>query len=460
MDNRRPRKGEKEMPHFQHLNPYAAGIDVGSRSHFVAVPEAADEKPVREFSCFTGDLHRLADWLHTCGIKTVAMESTGIYWIPVFEILECRGFEVKLVNAHHVKNVPGRKTDVSDCQWLQRLHSYGLLEGAFRPPDQVCVLRSYIRQRMNLVQYAAAHIQHMQKALGQMNLLLHNVVTDVTGVTGMRIIKAILAGERDPLVLASFRDPRCKNSVETIARSLEGHYKEEHLFGLKQAVELYEFYQAKIADCDRQIEEQLAAFDDRSDGTEAEAPPRSGKGKPRGNEPSFDVQADLYRMTGVDLTLIDGIDAYTALKVVSEVGTDMSHWKSPKQFASWLGLCPGNKVSGGKRLSGKTKTVANRAATALRMAANGLHRSKSALGAYLRRQKARLGAPKAITATAHKLARLIYSMLKHGTQYVDAGQDYYEQRYRTRVVENLKRRASEFGFVLVKTTLCTETRNQ
>jgi len=456
MGNMKPRKTETEMSHFQNLNPHAAGIDVGSRSHFVAVPEDAAAESVREFSCFTGDLHRLADWLRDCEVNTVAMESTGVYWIPVFEILERRGFEVKLVNAHHVKNVPGRKTDVSDYQWLQRLHSYGLLEGAFRPPDQVCVLRSYIRQRMNLVRYAASHIQHMQKALNQMNLLLHNVVADITGVTGTRIIQAILEGERNPQVLAGFRDPRCKNSVETIARSLEGHYKEEHLFSLKQAVELYEFYQEKIADCDRQIEVQLAAFDDRSDGTEA--PPPKGKGKTWGNELAFDIRKDLYRAAGVDLTLIDGIDGYTALKVVSEVGTDMTRWKSAKQFASWMGLCPGNKVSGGKKLRGKTKPVVNRAATALRIAANSLYRSKSALGAYLRRQKARLGSPKAITATAHKLARMIYSMLKHGTQYVDAGQDYYEQRYRTRVVENLKRRATELGFELVKTTtLCTKT---
>jgi hypothetical protein len=290
------------------------------------------------------------------------------------------------------------------------------------------------------------------------HLLLHNVVSDITGVTGMRIIKAILAGERDPLVLAGFRDPRCKNSQDTIARSLEGHYKPEHLFSLKQAVELYEFYQAKIVDCDRQIEEQLGVFDDQTDGQQTTPP---AKGKVGGNAPGFDVRGDLYRMTGVDLTRIEGIDAYTALKVVSEVGIDMSRWKSSKQFASWMGLCPGNKVSGGKRLSGKTKSVANRAAIALRIAANSLYRSKSALGAYIRRQKARLGAPKAITATAHKLARLIYSMLKNGTQYVDAGQDYYEQRYRARVVENLKRRAIELGFTLVKTTIpcpemCTE----
>jgi len=449
MGKRKQQKGEKVTSHFEHLNPHAAGIDVGSRSHFVAVPEDADEKPVREFSCFTGDLYRLAKWLHACGVKTVAMESTGVYWIPVFEILEHEGFEVRLVHAHHVKNVPGRKTDVSDCQWLQRLHSYGLLEGAFRPPEQVCILRSYIRQRMTLARYAASHIQHMQKALSQMNLLLHNVVSDITGMTGMRIIKAILAGEREPLALAGLRDPRCKNSAATIARSLEGHYKSEHLFSLKQAVELYEFYQAKIADCDHQIEEQLALFDDRSAGGEI---PPSRKGKSESNGPGFNVREDLYRMTGVDLTRIEGIDSYTALKVVSEVGADMNRWRSSKQFASWMGLCPGNKVSGGKNLSGKTKRVANRAAIALRLAAYGLHKSKSALGAYYRRQRARLGAPKAITATAHKLARLIYSMLKHGTHYVDAGQDYYEKCYRTRVVENLQKRATELGFTLVKAT--------
>ena len=438
--------------HLQNLNPNAAGIDIGSKSHFVAVPEGADDEPVREFSCFTRDLYRLADWLVACGIDTVAMESTGIYWIPVFEIIESRGLEVKLVNAHHVKNVPGRKTDVLDCQWLQRLHTYGLLEGAFRPPEQVCVLRSYIRQRMNLVRYAASHIQHMQKALSQMNLLLHNVVSDITGVTGMRIIKAILSGQRDSRALAGYRDQRCKNSEETIAHSLEGHYRPEHLFSLKQAVELFEFYQDRIADCDRQIEEQLTAFDAQVDCDTHPLPKRARTCKAGRNEPKFNVREELYRMTGVDLTRIDGIDSYTALKVVSEVGVNMYRWKTAKHFASWLGLCPGSKVSGGKKLSGKTKPVASRAAMALRLAANGLYNSKSAIGAYLRRQKqkARLGAPKAITATAHKLARMIYSMLKNGTEYVDAGQDYYEQRYRSRVLQNLKRKAQELGFDLVQ----------
>jgi transposase len=434
----RGRKRTKKMDltqQLEHINPSAAGIDVGSRSHFVAVPETSCEESVREFSSFTDDLNRMADWLFSCGITTVAMESTGIYWIPVFEVLESRGLEVRLVNARHVKNVPGRKSDVLDCQWLQRLHSYGLLEGAFRPAEQVCTLRAYVRQRMNLVRYASAHVQHMQKALAQMNLQLTNVVADITGVTGMRIIKAVLAGERDPVALARLRDRRCKNSESTIARSLQGTFRPEHLFSLKQAVDLYEFYRGQIAECDRQILDQLASFD-----------PDDASG----NGPPDSLQEALQRMCGVDLTRIDGIDTNTALKIIAEIGTDMSRWKSAKHFASWLGLCPGTKVSGGKLLSAKSKPVANRAAAALRMAAFTLLRSKSALGAYFRRQRSRLGAPKAITATAHKLARLVYSMLKHGTAYVDMGQKQYEQRYRTRVVKNLKRKAHELGFMLVE----------
>jgi transposase len=427
------RSGKKmKLPkHLEHLNEYAAGIDIGSKSHFVAVPEGVDQNPVREFSTFTGDLEELARWLISCGITTVAMESTGVYWIPVFEILESHGLEVKLVNARHVKNVPGRKSDVLDCQWLQQLHTYGLLRGAFRPVDQVCTLRAYVRQRSTLVRSAASYIQRMQKALTQMNLLLHNVVTDITGATGMRIIKAILDGKRDPDTLAAMRDVRCKQSAATIARSLKGNYRPEHLFSLRQAVELYEIYQTKIADCDRQILEQLKSFD------------------PPDDMPRITVEDALVRMSGVDLTSIDGIDTTTALKIVAEIGTDMSRWKSSKHFASWLGLSPGTKVSGGKVLSSATKPVANKAAQALRMAAFTLFNSKSALGAYLRRQRARLGAPKAITATAHKLARLVYAMFTQGTVYVDAGQQYYEERYRSRVVQNMKRKARELGYELV-----------
>jgi transposase len=430
-------KPVKLPKHLQHINVHAAGIDVGSRSHFVAVPEGASEPSVREFESFTDDLQRMADWLITCKVTTVVMESTGIYWIPVFELLESKGLEVKLVNARHVQNVPGRKSDVLDCQWLQRLHTYGLLEGAFRPPEQICTLRGYVRQRMNLVRYAASHIQHMQKALAQMNLQLTNVVTDITGKTGMLIIKAILGGERNPLVLAALRDQRCKNSKETIARSLHGNYRPEHLFSLKQAVDLYGFYQGQIAECDQAILTQLATFDVASDFD-------------TNNKPPTTIEEALQRMSGVDLTKIDGIDSNSALKIIAEIGIDMNRWKSPKHFASWLGLCPGTKVSGGRNLSGKSKQVANRAAATLRMAAFTLFNSKSALGAYLRRQRSRLGAPKAITATAHKLARLVYAMLKHGSAYVDTGQEYYEERYRSRVVQNLKRKAQELGYQLIE----------
>lgn len=436
-EKQKKNKTVKLPKHLEHINIHAAGIDVGSRSHFVAVPEGTSETPVREFESFTDDLQRMADWLITCEVTTVVMESTGIYWIPVFEILESKGLEVKLVNARHVKNVPGRKSDVLDCQWLQRLHTYGLLEGAFRPPEQICTLRGYVRQRMNLVRYAASHIQHMQKALAQMNLQLTNVVSDITGKTGMLIIKAILGGERNPLVLAALRDQRCKNSEETIARSLHGNYRPEHLFSLKQAVDLYGFYQGQIAECDQVILAQLATFDVASDSD-------------NGNKPPTTIEEALQRMSGVDLTKIDGIDSNSALKIIAEIGIDMNRWKSPKHFSSWLGLCPGTKVSGGKNLSGKSKQVANRAAATLRMAAFTLFNSKSALGAYLRRQRSRLGAPKAITATAHKLARLVYSMLKHGSAYVDAGQDYYEKGYRSRVIQNLKRKAQELGYQLIE----------
>ena len=440
MKQKKPfKKKPMRLPkHLVHLNTYAAGIDIGSKSHFVAVPEGVDTETVREFSTFTDDLERLADWLISCGITTVAMESTGVYWIPVFEILDSRGLEVILVNARHVKNVPGRKTDVLDCQWLQQLHTYGLLRGAFRPADQVCALRAYVRQRATLVRVSASHTQHMQKALTQMNLQLHNVVSDITGLTGMRIIKAILAGERNPKVLAAFRDKRCKNDVETIARSLRGNFRPEHLFSLQQAVDLHEFYQAKISECDSQILEQLKLFD----AAESDKNPPDGK-------PPASLEEALLRMSGADLASIDGIDTTTALKIIAEIGVDMSRWKSDKHFASWLGLCPGAKISGGKGISSATKRIANRAALALRMAAFSLIRSKSALGAYIRRQRSRLGAAKAITATAHKLARLVYSMLKNGTTYADLGQDYYEERYRSRVVQNLKRKAQQLGFELV-----------
>lgn len=447
---RRGKRCSRLPAELAQVNLHAAGIDVGAASHWVAVPEGRDAKSVREFGPFTSNLYAAADWLEQCGVETVVMESTGVYWVNLFEILAERGFEVLLVDPHKLKGVPGRKkTDVLDCQWLQRLHTFGLLSAAFRPADEICVLRSYTRQRAMLVRYAASHIQHMQKALTQMNVKLDQVVRDITGVTGMTIIRTIVAGERDPQVLASFRDPRCKNSQEVLANALQGHWREEHLFELQQAVELYDVYQSKIAACDEQLESSLHRFEDQSTGQAPPRPKRARK-KPKGNAPAFDLREDLFRMAGVDLTRLDGIDAYTALKLISEIGLDMTRWPSVKHFASWLGLCPGNRVTGGKVLSARTCPSANRAAAALRQAAQALYQSHSALGAYLRRMKARLGPPKAITATAHKLARLVYTLLSNGGEYVDQGEDYYEQRYRARLVRNMKRKAKVFGFELVK----------
>jgi len=432
---------------LQHVNLNAAGVDIGAEAHFAAVPAGRDPqgRDVRQFGAFTADLYALADWLTACRIQTVAMESTGVYWIPLFQVLEARGFEVKLVNPRHVKNVPGRKTDVLDCQWLQQLHTYGLLQASFRPEDQICVLRSYLRQREMLARYASHHIQHMQKALEQMNLKLHHVVSDITGVTGMRILRAILAGERDPYRLAQFRDHRCKNDEATIA--LQGDWRPEHLFALRQALELFDFYRQQIAACDTHIEDYLSTFQDRRAGQPLDKPThRRSRQK---NQPAFDVRSHLFRISGVDLTAIQGIDAQTALKLIAEIGLDMSRWPSDKHFASWLALAPGSNISGGKRLSGRTKPYPNRPAAALRLAAYGLQNSHSALGAFLRRKKAHLGAPKAITATAHKLARLVYTMLKNGSQYVELGQEECERRYRDRLICNLKRKARALGYDLL-----------
>jgi transposase len=432
---------------LQQVNLNAAGIDVGADRHFVAVPRDRDDQPVREFAAFTADLYQMADWLKKCGIDTVVMESTGVYWIPLFQVLEERKFDVKLVDARQLKGVPGRKSDVLDCQWLQQLHTFGLLAGAFRPDNQVCVLRSYMRQRAMLVTYASQHVQHMQKALVQMNVQLQHVIEDITGATGMRIIRAILAGERNPQRLAALRDGRCKNDASIIAKALEGNWREEHLFALRQAIELLNAYQAKIASCDERILAHLNTFDDRS----------GGKPLPQGTAPrsdrhdlSFDATAELYRITGMDLTLVNGLEANTVLKVVSETGLDVTKWPTSKHFGSWLGLSPNNRVSGGKVQSRRTKPSANRAAAALRLAAQSLHHSKSALGAFLRRKAAHIGMPKAITATAHKLARIIYNMLRYGTDFVQHGQDYYERLYKDRVVQNLDRRANEMGYCLVK----------
>jgi len=450
MKKKNPRQSRQNRikGHLEQVNLYAAGIDIGSTSHYVAVPEELDDNPIQEYPCFTRNLNQMADWLITIGIQTVAMESTGVYWIPAYEILEERGLEVLLVNARHVKNVPGRKSDVQDCQWLQQLHTYGLLRGCFRTPEESIAIRAYMRQRQNLTEQASDQIRHMQKSLRQMNLLLDNVVTDITGKTGMGIIKMIINGEQDPIKLSKLRDRRCHQNEETIAASLEGHYRDEHLFTLKQSVELYDFYQQQISSCDKAIELQLHSLEGNGDPNSDLPPLKKAKNKSK-NRLNFDVRSELHRIIGVDLTSIDGINENSALKILAETGTDMGAWPSEKHFASWLGLCPGNKITGGKILSSKTKPTANRAAATFRLCAYGLFNSKSALGAYFRRQRARLGSPKAITATAHKLARVFYSMIKNGAEYVDQGQEYYEKQYQDRVIKNLRKRAHSMGFDLI-----------
>jgi len=422
----------------------AAGIDIGASSHFVAVPADRDDQPVREFASFTEDLHALADWLSICGIDTVAMESTGVYWIPLFELLESRHFTVFLVNSRHVKNVPGRKSDVLDCQWLQQLMSFGLLSGAFRPQGDYAALRVLARLREMLLRCQATHIQHIQKAMLLMNILLTEVLSDVMGETGQKIIRAILAGERDGETLAKYRNSHVRASEEDIAKALQGSWRDEHLFSLKVAVKSYDFYAEQLVACDQEIEQHmkdLARYD-----LTPEKPKRRG-GKSR-NAPKFDARLLLMQMCGVDLTRIDGIDVTTAFKVLSEIGADMSKFKSAKHFTSWLGLCPGTKISGGKVLSAATKRTANKASQALKMAAVNLRNSQSALGAYYRRLCGRMDKGKAVTACAHKLARLIYAMLTKGEEYVDQGQTYYEEKYRERVLKNLTKRAEALGFQL------------
>lgn len=433
---------------FPLMHPRAAGVDVGDRAHFVAVPaDRPGQLPeVRRFDTFTQDLYALADWLKQHAITTVALESTGVYWIPLFEVLEARGLTVCLVDTRRLKSVPGRKTDVRDCQWLQQLHSYGLLQSAVRPEQEVVRLRTYLRQREMLVRYAAQHIQHMQKALQQMNIKLSTVLSDITGLTGMSIIEAILAGERNPVALAQLRDPRCQQSTETIAKALEGHWREDHLFELRQAVSLYRTYQQLIGDCDREIEAALQKLPDQP--SDQALPEKKKTSKRNPNAPGFDARSLLYEKTGVDLTAIDGIDANTALKIVSEVGTDLSRWPTVKHFTSWLCLCPGNKKSGGKVLSTRSRRSANRVAAALRMASQGLGRSKSALGAYYRKMKSRLGGPAALTAAAHKLARTVYALLTQGQRYVDIGQEAYEQQYEARMLASMMRRAKQLGYQL------------
>jgi transposase len=427
------------------MHPDAAGIDVGSASHFVAVPPDRDDRPVREFASFTVDLNALADWLQRCEVKIVAMESTGVYWIALYELLQRRGFEVLLVNARHVKNVSGRKSDVLDCQWLQQLMSFGLLRGAFRPDDAVCELRSIVRQREVVLRNQSRCVQHMQKALAQMNIQLANVISDVVGVTGQKILRAIAAGERDPQALAEHRDRRIKAKKADIAKSLQGNWRAEHLFALKQALSAFDFCAQQMAECDTEMQRILTALEVHNKDL-----PKAKKRSTNRNAPKFDLREQLYKFCGVDLTQIDGIDVSTALVVLSEIGADMSRFATVKHFTSWLGLCPGTKISGGKILGAASKRSANRAAQALKIAAASLRSSQSALGAYYRRMCARMDKPKAVTAAAHKLARLIYLLITRGQEYVDQGQQHYEQCHRQRLVRHLHKRAKDLGMTLVE----------
>jgi len=420
--------------------PNAAGIDVGGSSHWVAVPPHSDGESVREFGAMTEDLHAMADWLLACGVDAVALESTGVYWIPVYEVLEQRGLKVWLVDARQMKYVPGRKSDVQDCQWLQKLMSLGFLRAAFRPLGEVCVVRAVARQRDVLLTEQASWVQRMQKALVQMNIQLTEVLTDVMGMTGQAILRAIVAGERDPKVLARHRHSRVKASTEEIAKALTGNWREEHLFVLRQALGMYDDIARHLGACDAKLQELLSQLG--ASKVDLGKTPRAGS-KTRAD---FDVRQTLANWAGVDLTRINGLGLAAVMKILSEIGPDLSHFANVKHFCSWLGLCPGTKISGGKVLSAKTKRSANRVRQALKMAAMSLAHSDSALGAFYRRLSGRMDKPRANTATAHKLARMVYFMLTRGEDFVDQGQQRYEEQQRQRSIAVLKRRATALGF--------------
>jgi len=441
---------------------HAAGIDVQAAVHFVAVapadvppgfvnPDAKLPAGVRKFAAMTADLEALAAWLKECGVTTVAMESTGVYWIPLYELLASLGFAVILVDPRQTKHAPGRpKSDVLDCQWIRRLHSYGLLTASFRPADEIVVWRGFQRQREMLVRYAARHIQHLQKALEEMNVKLTEVVSDIVGQTGMKIIKDIVRGERDPRKLAKHRHEKCQATEAQIAAALYGNWRKEHLFALKQALQMYEFYQRQLQACDQEIETCLRGFADKSGGVAL--PPSPRRQQPRGHAPRFGARALLFRMAGVDLTVLEGISETTALVILSEIGTDLSRFPSEKNFVSWLGLCPQHRGSAGKIFSRRVRRGANRAARALRMAAQGCHHAKNALGAFYRRIQARCGGAKAVVATARKIAERVYRLLKYGQEYVRQAEQAYEEAYRLRTLKAMARKAESLGYKLVPAT--------
>jgi len=429
----------------------AAGIDIGARELYVAVPPDRDSEPVRMFESFTEDLHRLADWLEACGVTTVAMESTGVYWIPLFEILESRGLKPHLVNARHMKNVPGRRTDWHDCQWIQYLHSVGLLRGAFRPPDEICAVRAIMRHRQGLVEMAAQHVHHMQKALTQMNLQIHPVINDITGLTGLAIVDAILAGERDPAQLAARRHYRIQADEETIRKSLVGAWRSEHLFALRQSREMWGVYQKQIEPCDAEIARLLADIEARVDPAEKPLPPDRKKRRARNDRnpggTGFDMRTEVYRLFGVDVLQIPGLE-HTALSLLTEVGTDLTRFTTAAHFVSWLSLCPDNDMSGGRWWRGVRKTN-SRTGQMFRQAASSLHRSQTGLGDFLRRMKAKLGPLGATMATARKIAVIFYTMVTKQVEYDDSIWAQQEAARQRRLEARLKRQAAQLGYLLV-----------
>lgn len=439
-----------ELPVIQ---PNACGIDIGAESIFVCVPQDRDSEPIREFPTFTADLHNAAKWLKKSGITTIAMESTAYYWIPVFDVLSEYDFEIKLVNAYFVKNVPGRKTDVSDARWIQHLHSVGLLSGSFRPDEEVVKLRSLVRHRQKLIQNGADQLNYAQMALEQLNIKLQHVVSDISGRTGSSIIEAILRGERNPEALAKYRDGRCHSSEETIAKALEGNWRKEHLLSLKHAWQGYLFFHSQVLECERDIKELTEQFA-KYDVTPKQAKPgkkiKGGTKKIYNQSPyGFDLRAQLHKWAGVDLCEIPGINENIAMKILSEIGTDMTKWKNVKHFTSWLAVCPGNKISGGKRLSGRTKPSRNRTKEALGMAAQALYRSDSYLGAYYRRMRGRFDGKKANRAAAHKLSRIVYTMLKEKKEYKHLTAAHFEELHKEKTLINLHKKAKTFGYKLV-----------
>lgn len=414
MENKENKKAVKAKTKMKMINENAAGIDVASKEHWVSVPEGRDENPTRCFGAFTEDLHRLARWLKRCKITTVAMESTGVYWQNLFFLLQDYGFEVYLVNAHHVKNVSGRKTDVKDAEWIQQLHTFGLLSNSFQPDNYTRSLRTYGRHRKSLLKQTGRYVQQMQKALEQMNIKLPAVIRDLTGKTGMSIIEAIVEGERSPTVLAAFRDKRIRASEDTVRKSLEGHWREEFLFLLQQAYQSYCHLQEQVGACDKRIESLLAEKKPLQNGG---AKRSATKKKHNKNAPSFDLHGYLKAHFGVDITAIDGMSVLTGLTILSETGCDYSKWPTKKQYLSWLNLVPNNKISGGKVLSSKVMKKKNTAGQAYRNAASSLWNNKGPLGDYYRGQRARNGGKAAVIATANKLASIVYTMIRKQVEY-------------------------------------------